>query len=89
MPSQSKREKMSDPLEKEFEYYLEHQDELVKEYKGKYIVIIGAKVIGSYDDELKAIEETSKKHKLGTFLVQKCTAGSEGYTQIFHSRVFE
>jgi len=80
---------MSNPLEKEFEYYLEHQNELVKQYKGKFIVIRGRKVIDSYDDELIAIEETSKKHKLGTFLVQKCTAGSEGYTQIFHSRVFE
>jgi len=75
---------MSNPLEKEFDYYLENQSELVKEYGGKFIVIMDCKVIGSYDDELKAIEETSKEHELGTFLVQMCTAGSEGYTQIFH-----
>ena len=78
---------MSNPLEKEFEYYLENQAELVKQYDGKFIVIKGGEVIGSYDDELEAIEETSKEHKQGTFLVQKCTAGSEGYTQTFHSRV--
>ena len=80
---------MSNPLESEFEYYLKNQAELLKEYEGKFIVIKDRKVIGSYDDELKAIEETSKKHELGTFLVQKCTAGNEGYTQVFHSRVFE
>jgi len=74
-------------LEKEFKYYLEHQNELVKEYNGKYIVIKNCQVIGAYDDELQAIEETSKEHELGTFLVQKCEPGEESYTQTFHSRV--
>lgn len=74
-------------LEKEFKYYLEHQDELVKKYKGKYIVIKNCEVIGSYDNEIEAITETSKDHKLGTFLVQKCEPGSESYTQTYHSRV--
>jgi len=75
------------PLEKEFKYYLKHQDELVEKYNGKYIVIKGRQVIGFYDNELQAIEETSKEHELGTFLVQKCEPGEESYTQTFHSRV--
>ncbi len=74
-------------LEKEFNYYLEHQNELVKEYKGKSIVIKDCKVIGSYDSELEAIEETIKEHELGTFLVQKCESGTDSYTQTYHSRV--
>jgi len=74
-------------LEKEFKYYLEHQKELLKEYKGKYVVIKDCEVIGAYDDEIVAVEETSKTHQLGTFLVQKCEPGSESYTQTFHSRV--
>ena len=78
---------MAEPLEKEFKYYLEHQDELVKNYNEKFIVIKGNQVIGAFDLELEAIEETSKKHKLGTFLVQKCELGSESYTQTYHSRV--
>ena len=36
-------------LEKEFNYYLQHQDELVKEYDGKYIVIKDNAVAGVYD----------------------------------------
>lgn len=76
-----------DSLEKEFEYYLEHQDELVKKYDGKFIVIKGGEVIGEYDSPLEAVEETSKKYELGTFLVQKCEPGSESYTQTYHSRV--
>ena len=78
---------MAKPLEKEFQYYLDHQDELVAQYGGKYIVIIGEEVIGDYDSELEAVTETEKTYELGTFFVIKCEAGSDSYTQIFHSRV--
>jgi hypothetical protein len=74
-------------LEKEFNYYLQHQEELIRKYKGKFIVIKGDVVIGDYESELEAVEETSKKHELGTFLVQKCEPGSESYTYTYHSRV--
>jgi len=76
-----------DKLKKEFEYYLAHQDELVEKHNGKFIVIKDCQVIGEYDSPLEAVEETSKKYELGTFLVQKCEAGSESYTQTYHSRV--
>ena len=78
---------MKKPLEKEFKYYIEHQDELVKEYKDKYIVIRDCNVIGVYDDEMEAIEKTSKKYKLGTFLVKRCEPGKSSYTQTYCSRV--
>jgi len=71
----------------EFNYYLEHQQELVQKYNGKIIVIKDQKVIGIFDSELEAIHEISKEHKLGTFLVQKCEPGKESYTQTYHSRV--
>jgi hypothetical protein len=80
-------EVMAKPLEREFEYYLKHQDDLVKKFKGKFIVIKDQKVIGVFDDELEAVEKTAKEHELGTFLVQKCEPGTESYTQTFHSRV--
>ncbi|MGA3182322.1 MAG: hypothetical protein ABSF38_18500 [Verrucomicrobiota bacterium] len=74
-------------LKKEFEFYLRNQDDLVKQYRGKFIVIKDEKVLGAYNDELEAVTETSKEHELGTFLVQECEPGSENYTQTFHSRV--
>ena len=74
-------------LEKEFRYYLEHQDELVEKYNGKFIVIKNREVIGAFDSELEAIDKTAEKHELGTFLVQKCEPGRESYTQTYHSRV--
>ena len=74
-------------LTKEFEYYLKNQNELVKKYNGKFIVIVNEQIVGSYDTELEAISESSKKHNMGTFLVQKCEPGKESYSQTFHSRV--
>ncbi len=76
-----------DKLEKEFNYYLEHQDKLVEKYNGKFVVIKDCNVIGAFDSELEAIEKTAEKHELGTFLVQKCEPGSGSYTQTYHSRV--
>lgn len=78
---------MAEKLEKEFKYFLDNQSDLVKKYRGKYIVIIGHEVKGAYDSEIEAIEKTKENHKLGTFLIQKCDPGEESYTQTFHSRV--
>ena len=75
-------------LEKEFHYYLKHQDELVGKYNGRYIVIKEDQVIGDFDSEIEAYEEISKTHKLGTFLIQKCESGDESYTVTYHSRAY-
>jgi len=78
---------MAISLEKEFEFFIKHQDELVNKYNGKFIVIKDCSVVGSYDDELEAVEVSSQKYEVGTFLVQKCESGNQSYTQTFHSRV--
>lgn len=74
-------------LDKEFDYYLEHQDELVKQYNGKIIVIKEGQVLGAYATHTEAIVETQKDHELGAFLVQAVSPGPSDYTQTFHSRV--
>lgn len=74
-------------LEKEFQYYIDNQDEIVKKYNGKYIVIKNNQVIGAYDTNIEAYDETTKTEELGTFLIQLCSPGNEAYTQTFHSRV--
>ncbi len=76
---------MAKPLEKEFQYYLDHQDEMVAKYNGRVVVIKDEEVIGVFDDVVKAVVETSKKHEMGTFLVQKCQPELEIPT--FHSRI--
>ena len=74
-------------LEKEFEYYVEHQDELVKKFNGKVLVIKDLKVIGVFENEIEAINATSVNNKIGTFLVHRCEPGEQNYTMTFHSRV--
>ena len=74
-------------LDKEFQYYIDYQTELVKKYEGKYIVIVNNKITGSYDTFANAITESKTKHKVGTFLIQQCLPGADNYTQTFHSRV--
>lgn len=74
-------------LKKEFKYYLEHQDELVKQYFGKFIVLKGGQVIGVYSSHSEAYNETVKKEDLGTFLIQHCLPGKDSHSQTFHSQV--
>ncbi len=78
---------MDGQLKKEFEYYLAHQEEFVRQYDGKVIVLKDHKVLGVYDDTLSAVTSTQLEHKLGTFLVQKVTAGTASTSQTYHSRV--
>ena len=74
-------------LDKEFQYYLDNQSELVRQYDGRYIVIVGEKVMGNYDDYSQALSHSLKQYEMGAFLVQKCTPGDKDYTLTFHSRV--
>jgi len=74
-------------LQKQLEYFKSHQDELVREYKGKFLVIKDQEVQGVYGSEIEAYTDAKKKFKLGTFLIQQCLPGEESYTQTFHSRV--
>ena len=77
---------MSSVLAKEFNYYLANQDEMVRKYDGKVVVIKDLSIIGVYPTELDAVVETQKTHEVGTFLIQKVSKGNEGYTHTFHSR---
>ena len=73
-----------DALADEFRYFLENQDDLVKRFNGKVLVIKGAEVVGAYASVIEAVDETSKEHRLGTFLVQRCEPGNQCYTAMFH-----
>ena len=74
-------------LDTEYKYYLEHQQELLEHYRGRFLVIIGKSVVGDYDSQAEAYLDSIKKYELGSFLIQECTDGPCGYTQTYHSRV--
>jgi hypothetical protein len=71
-----------------FKYYLKHQNEFVKLFDGRFIVLKNKKVIGDYATYHEAYHDTLKKHKLGTFIIQKCSPGEKDYTVTIYSRNF-
>lgn len=69
----------------DFEYFIRHYQELFSQYGHKFIVIRNNKILGSYNTELEAINETSKEYPLGTFIVQECNGDESGYTNYISS----
>lgn len=67
-------------FEQELKYFIEHQNELVREHRGKTLVLRGEKVEGVYDSPLDALIEAEKQWPIGTFMLQPCVPGPEAYT---------
>lgn len=70
-----------------FQYYLDNQEEFVKKYNGKYLVIKDNSVAGVFDTEESAYFDAERKYGLGNFIIQLCTPGDGAYTQHYASRV--
>ena len=71
----------------DFKWFVTNHDNIVSLYNGKYVVIKGKKVIASSDTLVQGVEKALKMgHKLGTFIVQLCTEGEDGYTVHVYSR---
>ena len=73
-------------LEREYKYYENHKKEFDSKYDNNFIVIVGDNIVGVYNNQREALEETLKNHKAGTFLLQKCLK-DEDQIQRFYSRV--
>lgn len=69
-------------FETEFKFFLEHQEELVREHRGKTLLIKGEEVVGVFDSPLAAYLEGQKRFKPGTFMVQDCVPGPAAYTAV-------
>lgn len=73
-------------IDKNFYYYINNQDKLVKKYNGKILIINNCSVVGVFDNDLTAIKEAFKKYKPGDFLIHTCGPGKENYTQRQYTR---
>lgn len=62
---------MAEILEKEFETYKVHRDQLLSTAEGKFVLVHGDKVIGTYDTEGDAIAEGYKQFGNVPFLVRQ------------------
>lgn len=74
-------------LDKEFKYFLDNQQELVKKYANKFLMIKGDKIVGVFTNHMKAYENGEKKYGLGNFLIQHCLPGELSTTHTFHSQI--
>lgn len=73
-------------LKKEFQYYLDNQQEIVSKYSGKFVIIKDQIIKGSFDSHGEAYEYATKNFEIGSFLIQHCIPGVDSYTQTFHTR---
>ncbi len=74
-------------LEKEFKFFTENHNKIYQEYPDKYVVIQNEAVVLAADSFEEALNVAIEKGmQVGEFLVQQCTEGESGFTQIFHSR---
>ncbi len=74
-------------LETEFNYFKAHQDELVKKYNNKILIIRGNEVVGTFNNNKEAYNFGTQNFGLGNFMLQKCIPGPEAYTVTISSNV--
>ncbi len=75
-------------LEKEYRYYLNHRETLLKKYSDRVIVIKNDEILGDYGTKVEALKITAKTHEPGTFLIQKISPEEMNNVPRFHSRVY-
>ena len=73
-------------IKADYDFFLQNKDKLCEEHPDKFVVIKNKEVIGVYDDQVSAYTETTKVHKPGTFIIDRCSRETSE-AQVFHSRV--
>ncbi|MBU0478162.1 hypothetical protein KKC91_06310 [bacterium] len=75
-------------LEREYKYYQNNKDSIIKKYKNQFVVIKDSKIIGAYSSREEALKESVKEYKLGEFLIQEVSDKKNEQIQRFYSRVY-
>lgn len=60
-------------LEKQYQYYLDHEAELLEKHEGKFLVISEHLKVFVFDSKKDAYAFGAEKLGLGNFLIQECT----------------
>ncbi len=74
-------------LKKEYDFYKSNEDEFIKKYNGKFIVIKNREVIGIYNSRIDAYSKTQEEHEIGTFLIQHCVKETKKTQASFYSYI--
>ncbi len=64
----------------DFQWFLDHYDELYKKYGRAYLAIKEAKVLGAYGSYAEGVRAAARTEEPGTFIVQLCDGTEAAYT---------
>jgi hypothetical protein len=73
-------------IQDDFEYYTSHQEEIVRDHLGEFVVIKDSAVIGYFQEEAMAFE-SMKGNELETFIVKKCQSPGTDVVTYYNNRV--
>ena len=65
--------------DRDYEWYLQHHEELEKQYIGRVVAISNEQVLGDFASEGEAVEAMLKTHEPGTFIIQRVREGNPPY----------
>jgi len=69
----------------ENKFYQENREFLRTQYLGKRVVIVKDKILGVYDSDTEALDETTKKMEMGTFCVKYIPVDPQDeFPRVFH-----
>jgi len=72
-------------FEVENKFYMENRELLREKYLGKRVVIVNDKILGIYDTDLEALNETTKTMKMGTFCIKYLPVNpNDEYPRVCH-----
>lgn len=67
-------------FEKELQFFIANQDDLVRQYRGKTLILKDLAVVGAYPSALAAYLAARQQYAPGTFMLQPCEPGPGAYT---------
>ena len=77
--------RVPDPLKKNLEWYIAHQQELSAEYNGKVLLIVDQKLIEGFVSMEEAYQAALKSYAPGTFTLQPCSPDADSFTLTLYS----
>jgi hypothetical protein len=84
-PGETEMGDVPDPLKRNLDWYIEHQNELAAKYNGKVLLIVDQLLVGAFNSMQDAYTAALKKYVPGSFTLQPCSPDPDSYTLMLFS----
>ena len=74
-------------MTRDYDFFLKNLHSLYERYGPVFVAIKDEKILGIYPSLELAVEETAKKHALGTFIVQRCVENPDSLVAHFAGNI--